>query len=86
MSAPAAKAFSEPVRTMAEMVGLDWKERRAVLSSLIRGVQRAFRALGRLSWTVGFVVSYVLELGGDSWLGGKGVWGEGIVSDGKYRR
>jgi hypothetical protein len=51
MSAPAAKAFSEPVRTMAEMEGLDWKERRAELSSVIRGVESAFRALGRLSWT-----------------------------------
>jgi hypothetical protein len=52
MSAPAAKARSEPVRTMARMVGEDSKARRAVLSSLMRGVQRALRALGRLSVTL----------------------------------
>jgi hypothetical protein len=53
MSAPAAKALSEPVRTMAPMVGEAWKERRAALSSRMRGVERALRALGRLSWTGG---------------------------------
>lgn len=51
MSAPAAKALSEPVRTMAEMEE-DWlKARRAWFSSSIRGVERALRALGRLSVT-----------------------------------
>jgi hypothetical protein len=52
MSAPAAKARSEPVRTMAPMVVSAWKARRAVLSSRMRGVQRALRALGRFSSTV----------------------------------
>jgi hypothetical protein len=52
MSAPAAKARSEPVRTMARMVGEDSKARRAVLSSSMSGVQRALRALGRLSVTL----------------------------------
>jgi hypothetical protein len=53
MSAPAAKAFSEPVRRMAEMVGEEERDSRAVLSSVMRGVERAFRALGRLSVTWG---------------------------------
>jgi hypothetical protein len=48
ISAPAAKAFWEPVRRMAEMVGHLSRERRALLSSVIRGVERALRALGRL--------------------------------------
>jgi hypothetical protein len=52
MSAPAAKALLLPVKTIAEMEALDWKERRAELSSFMRGVERAFRALGRLSWTI----------------------------------
>lgn len=66
MSAPAAKAFSEPVRTMAPMEGSDWKERRAELSSRMRGVQRALRALGRLSWTVGVLgYVYIPEAGRD---------------------
>lgn len=51
ISAPAAKARWEPVRTMAEMVGEASKARRASLSSAIRGVQRALRALGRLRVT-----------------------------------
>ena len=51
MSAPAAKAFWEPVRRIAEMSG-DWSKcRRASLSSVMRGVQRALRALGRLRVT-----------------------------------
>lgn len=51
ISAPAAKAFCEPVRRIVRIVG-DWsKERRAWLSSVIRGVERALRALGRLSVT-----------------------------------
>jgi hypothetical protein len=51
MSAPAAKAFAEPVRIMAAISG-DWsKAWRAWLSSLMRGVERAFRALGRLRVT-----------------------------------
>lgn len=51
MSAPAAKAFWEPVRRIARMEGVDWKVRRAVLSSVMRGVERALRALGRLRVT-----------------------------------
>jgi hypothetical protein len=51
MSAPAAKARSEPVSTTAAMLGEDWKVRRAVLSSVMSGVQRALRALGRLRVT-----------------------------------
>lgn len=51
MSAPAAKAFAEPVRTIARTSG-DWsKALRAELSSLMRGVDKALRALGRLSVT-----------------------------------
>jgi hypothetical protein len=57
MSAPAAKAFCEPVRRMAEIVGDLSKARRARLSSVIRGVERALRALGRLSVTTGGLVS-----------------------------
>jgi hypothetical protein len=48
ISAPAAKAFWEPVMRMAEMLGDLSRERRALLSSVIRGVERALRALGRL--------------------------------------
>jgi hypothetical protein len=51
MSAPAAKARSEPVSTTAAMLGEAWKVRRAVLSSVMSGVQRALRALGRLRVT-----------------------------------
>jgi hypothetical protein len=47
MSAPAAKALEEPVRTMAPMVGEAERDARAVLSSVMRGVERALRALGR---------------------------------------
>jgi hypothetical protein len=53
MSAPAAKARSEPVMTTAETVVEDWKARRAVLSSAMSGVQSALRALGRLRVTAG---------------------------------
>lgn len=60
MSAPAAKAFSEPVRTIAEMDLSDWKARRAVLSSVMRGEERALRALGRLSWTVNGVSKTIM--------------------------
>lgn len=52
MSAPAANARSEPVRTMARMEDWSSKTRRAVLSSLMSGVQRALSCLGRLSVTV----------------------------------
>lgn len=52
MSAPAAKAFWEPVRRMVEMEGEVSKAWRAELSSFIRGVERALRALGRLRVTV----------------------------------
>lgn len=51
MSAPAAKALGEPVRRMAWMVGEEERAWRAVLSSVIRGVERALRALGRLRVT-----------------------------------
>ena len=47
MSAPAAKAFSLPVRTMAPVDASESSLRRASLSSTKRGVQRAFKALGR---------------------------------------
>jgi hypothetical protein len=53
MSAPAAKAFSLPVRTMAPVEVSESRLRRASLSSMKRGVQRAFRALGRLRVTIG---------------------------------
>lgn len=53
MSAPAAKAFWEPVRRIAEMVGELFKAWRAELSSFIRGVERALRALGRFRVTIG---------------------------------
>lgn len=49
ISAPAAKAFCEPVNMIDRMVGEVSNSFRAVLSSLMRGVQRALRALGRLS-------------------------------------
>lgn len=51
MSAPAAKALGEPVRTMA---AIDESLSRAdvqVLSSSIRGEKRAFRAFGLLRVT-----------------------------------
>jgi hypothetical protein len=51
MSAPAAKAFWDPVRRIAAISGLWSKARRASLSSVMRGVERALRALGRLSVT-----------------------------------
>lgn len=56
MSAPAAKALAEPVSTIAAMEGDLSKLRRALLSSEMRGVERALRALGRLSVTVCFFV------------------------------
>jgi hypothetical protein len=52
MSAPAAKALGEPVRTMAAMEGSASREEVQVLSSLIRGEKRALRALGLLRVTV----------------------------------
>lgn len=52
MSAPAAKAFSEPVRTMAAILGEEDRASRAVLSSVMSGVERAFRAFGRLRVTI----------------------------------
>lgn len=48
MSAPAAKAFSEPVRTMAEMEGSLSAISVASLSSWKRAELRALSALGRL--------------------------------------
>jgi hypothetical protein len=58
MSAPAAKALGEPVRTMAAMEGSLSREEVQVLSSLIRGEKRALRALGLLRVTVlGSIVS-----------------------------
>jgi len=52
MSAPAAKAFGEPVRTMAAMEESLSRREVQVLSSLIRGEKRALRALGLLRVTV----------------------------------
>lgn len=57
MSAPAAKAFAEPVRTMAEMEGSLSRAEVQVLSSLIKGEKRAFRALGLFRVTVVFPIS-----------------------------
>ena len=51
MSAPAAKALGEPVRTMAEMEGSLSRADVQVFSSLMRGEKRAFRALGLLRVT-----------------------------------
>ena len=65
MSAPAAKALSEPVRTMAEIDGSCSASVRAVLSSLKSAEERAFRALGRLRRTEGtLLVVLVWNLGG----------------------
>lgn len=47
MSAPAAKALCEPVRTMALMEESASKAFMAALSSRMSGVKRALRALGR---------------------------------------
>ena len=52
MSAPAAKAFSLPVRTMAPMVSSESYAVRAELSSWKSAVERALRARGRLRVTV----------------------------------
>jgi len=62
MSAPAAKAFWEPVRRIEEIVGDEEKLFSAWLSSVIRGVERALRALGRLSVTGGQVLVVVQYL------------------------
>ncbi len=51
ISAPAAKAFCEPVSTMADISGEESKAARAWFNSVMRGVERALRALGRLSVT-----------------------------------
>jgi hypothetical protein len=53
MSAPAAKALWEPVRTTAPMEGEEWRSWRAELRSVKRGVERALRDLGRLRVTRG---------------------------------
>lgn len=60
MSAPAAKAFGEPVRTMAAMDESLSRADVQVLSSSIRGEKRALRALGLLRVTKG-VLSVVLH-------------------------
>jgi hypothetical protein len=54
MSAPAAKARSEPVKTMTWIDSWDWKALRAVLTSAIRGEHKALSAFGRLRVTVLF--------------------------------
>ncbi len=46
MSAPAANAFCDPVRTMAATFSEVFSSPRALLSSLIRGVHKAFSAFG----------------------------------------
>lgn len=51
MSAPAAKARSEPVKTMTWIDSWDWKARRAALTSAMRGEHNALSALGRLRVT-----------------------------------
>jgi hypothetical protein len=61
MSAPAAKARSEPVRRMADIEEDVSNAFSAVLSSVINGVERALRAFGRLSVTRG-IVSKKLKL------------------------
>lgn len=53
MSAPAAKARAEPVRTMALIELEAWNSRRAWFSSVIRGVESALSAFGRLRVTTG---------------------------------
>lgn len=63
MSAPAAKALAEPVSMMQCVVGEPSKARRAELSSLMRGVESALRALGRLSVTVGGFVREIALFG-----------------------
>lgn len=55
MSAPAAKALSLPVMTTAPASLVASKPRRAALSSAMRGVLRALRALGRLRVTRGLL-------------------------------
>lgn len=47
MSAPAAKAFSEPVMTMAPTVESFSYIVKASLSSLIKSLHKAFNAFGR---------------------------------------
>ena len=49
MSAPAANAFSPPVRTIAPTSLSASRELRCVFSSVINGVDKALRAFGRLS-------------------------------------
>ena len=51
MSAPAAKAFSLPVITIAPMAGFESKSFKDALSSLINPSQRAFKAFGLLKVT-----------------------------------
>jgi hypothetical protein len=51
ISAPAAKALCEPVRTRAPMELSASRVLRAEFSSVRTGVLRALRALGRLSVT-----------------------------------
>lgn len=62
MSAPAAKALWEPVRTMAPMVESRSKDLRAELSSRMRGVNRALRALGRWSSTGRLYASVYIDM------------------------
>jgi hypothetical protein len=61
MSAPAAKARCEPVSRIARMDGEASNSWSAALSSVMRGVLRALRALGRLSVTFGFVSIVLIE-------------------------
>ncbi len=75
MSAPAAKALAEPVRTMAEVEGWASRAVRAALSSEKRAVERAFRARGRLRVTVEGLASISVR----SW------WGGGGKREGEWR-
>lgn len=62
ISAPAAKALWEPVRTITEISGDLSKASRAVLSSVMSGVESALRAFGRLRVTRrGSISQYGLE-------------------------
>lgn len=58
--------MGEPVRTMAPMEGEASRVRRAALSSVMRGVERALRDLGRLRVTGGVSGWYI---SGEVWKG-----------------
>jgi len=49
---------------MAPMLGSESKDLRAELSSWIRGVKRALRALGRWIWTMSMLLGVTVEVPG----------------------